>query len=51
MRASQFQAAGYSSVVCGPGSIEQAHQPNEYITIDQFQQGQTFIEKLLSEVA
>ncbi|GAB5448347.1 acetylornithine deacetylase [Gymnodinialimonas sp.] len=49
--AGQFQAAGYSAVVCGPGSIEQAHQPNEFITVDQFQQGQAFIEKLLSEVA
>lgn len=49
--AGQFQAAGYSAVVCGPGSIAQAHQANEYITIDQFQQGQAFIEKLLSEVA
>jgi acetylornithine deacetylase len=49
--AGQFQAAGYSAVVCGPGSIEQAHQANEYITLDQFRQGQAFMEKLLSEVA
>ncbi|MEL7022636.1 MAG: acetylornithine deacetylase [Pseudomonadota bacterium] len=26
-----FQKAGVSSVVCGPGSIDQAHQPNEFI--------------------
>ena len=26
-----FQHAGISSVVCGPGSIDQAHQPNEFI--------------------
>ncbi|MEO1118671.1 MAG: acetylornithine deacetylase [Pseudomonadota bacterium] len=26
-----FQNAGISSVVCGPGSIDQAHQPNEFI--------------------
>ena len=49
--AGQFQAAGYSAVVCGPGSIEQAHQANEFITIDQFQQGEAFMEKLLAEVA
>jgi acetylornithine deacetylase/succinyl-diaminopimelate desuccinylase-like protein len=30
--AGQFQAAGYSAVVCGPGNIAQAHQPNEYLT-------------------
>ncbi len=49
--AGQFQAAGYSAVVCGPGSIEQAHQANEFITVDQFRQGQAFMENLLSEVA
>jgi acetylornithine deacetylase len=29
--AGQFQQAGFSTVLCGPGSIDQAHQPNEYI--------------------
>ena len=29
--ASHFQAAGCSAVVCGPGDIAQAHQPNEFI--------------------
>ena len=33
--AGQFQQAGFSTVICGPGSIEQAHQPNEYIERDQ----------------
>jgi len=33
--AGQFQKAGFSTVICGPGSIEQAHQPNEYIERDQ----------------
>jgi acetylornithine deacetylase len=31
--ATHFQAAGCSSVVCGPGNIAQAHQPNEYVEI------------------
>ncbi len=26
-----FQLAGISTIVCGPGSIDQAHQPNEFI--------------------
>ncbi|TVP72786.1 MAG: acetylornithine deacetylase [Nitriliruptor sp.] len=30
-----FQAAGLSTVVCGPGSIEQAHQPDEWIATEQ----------------
>ncbi len=29
-----YQRAGISSVVCGPGSIEVAHQPNEFISLD-----------------
>jgi len=45
--AGQFQAGGYSAVVCGPGSIEQAHQANEFITIQQFQAGQAFLDRLI----
>ncbi len=30
-----FQALGMSVVVCGPGSIAQAHQPDEYLAVDQ----------------
>jgi acetylornithine deacetylase len=30
-----FQAAGLSTVVCGPGSIDQAHQPDEFIELEQ----------------
>ena len=45
--AGQFQAAGYSAVVCGPGDIAQAHQPNEFITIAQFEAGHAFMRDLL----
>lgn len=45
--AGQFQERGYSAVICGPGDIAQAHQPNEYITIDQFERGQGFIFRLI----
>lgn len=34
---SHFQAAGWSTVVWGPGSIDVAHRPDEYITLDQLQ--------------
>ncbi len=33
--AGRFQAAAIPTVVCGPGSIDQAHQPDEYITEEQ----------------
>ncbi|MEM9434822.1 MAG: acetylornithine deacetylase [Pseudomonadota bacterium] len=45
--AGQFQQKDYSAVVCGPGDIAQAHQPNEFITVDQFNQGQKFVETLV----
>lgn len=47
----QFQERGFSVVVCGPGSIDQAHQPNEYIEVSQVQAGEAFLEKLLNELA
>ncbi|TNF65124.1 MAG: acetylornithine deacetylase [Rhodobacteraceae bacterium] len=48
--AGQFQEAGYSAVVCGPGDIAQAHQPNEFITLAQFRAGQDFMEGLLDRL-
>ena len=45
--ASHFQAAGYDAVVCGPGDIGIAHQPDEYIEISQLNAGQKFMERLL----
>lgn len=32
-----FQTAGISAVICGPGSIEQAHKPDEFISLDQLE--------------
>ncbi|MFT5341242.1 MAG: acetylornithine deacetylase [Paracoccaceae bacterium] len=48
--AGQFQDAGYSSVICGPGSIEQAHQANEFISIAQFEAGVDFMERLVTRL-
>jgi len=48
--AGQFQARGYSAVVCGPGDIAQAHQPDEFITVAQFDAGHGFMEKLLERL-
>ena len=49
--AGQFQEAGHATVICGPGSINQAHQPNEYITLDQVAEGTGFIRKLIRHLA
>ena len=45
--AGQFQEAGYSAVICGPGDIAQAHQPNEFVEVSQFEAGHDFMKKLL----
>jgi acetylornithine deacetylase len=49
--AGQFQQAGLSVVICGPGSIDQAHQPNEFISVDQFEQGEAFIRRLIAQLS
>ncbi|MGI9336316.1 MAG: acetylornithine deacetylase [Gammaproteobacteria bacterium] len=46
--AGQFQQAGLSTIICGPGSIDQAHQPNEYIDIDQIEACEAFMHRLVS---
>ena len=43
-----FQAAGIPAVICGPGSIEVAHQPDEFITRDQLAAGGAFLDRLLA---
>ncbi len=43
---SQFQRAGIPTVVCGPGSIAQAHKPNEYVTLDQIARCEVFLRRL-----
>lgn len=49
--AGQFQEAGYSAVVCGPGDIAQAHQADEYLELSEFAAGQRFMERLLEDLA
>ncbi len=48
--AGQFQAEGYSAVICGPGSIEQAHGADEYISLAQLEAGEKFIGKIIKEL-
>lgn len=49
--AGQFQEAGYSAIICGPGDIAQAHQPDEYLEVSEFEAGQKYMEALLGELA
>lgn len=49
--AGQYQAAGLPAVLCGPGSIDQAHQPNEYITLQQVEAGTVFLRQLIAHLS
>lgn len=42
-----FQQAGIATVVCGPGSISQAHQADEYVALDQLAACERFLDGLL----
>jgi acetylornithine deacetylase len=42
----QFQDGGFSSVICGPGHIDQAHQADEFVDIDQLEACMVFLKKL-----
>jgi acetylornithine deacetylase len=49
--AGQFQEAGFSTVLCGPGSIEQAHQPDEFVEVAQMERGRGFMLRLVEWAA
>jgi acetylornithine deacetylase len=49
--AGQFQEIGLDAVVCGPGSIEQAHKPDEYIELSQLAEGEAFLRRLIAWAA
>ena len=48
--AGRFQAAHVPTVVCGPGSIDQAHQPDEFISEEQMMAGLVFMQDLAREM-
>lgn len=45
--AGQFAEGGFQAVICGPGSIAQAHRADEFIAIEQLELGVDFIKKLI----
>lgn len=42
-----FQEAGIPTLICGPGDIRQAHQPDEYVTIEQLQRCEEILERVV----
>jgi len=49
--AGQYQAAGYSAVIVGPGSIEQAHKADEFVSLDQLARCDRFLDDLFATLA
>jgi acetylornithine deacetylase len=48
--AALFQGAEIATVICGPGHIEQAHQPNEWVSLDQLARCEAFMRRLADHV-
>ena len=48
--ASLFHEAGIPAVICGPGFIAQAHQPNEWVGVDQLAQCEAFMRRLADRI-
>jgi acetylornithine deacetylase len=49
--AGQFQKAGIPTIICGPGSIDQAHQPDEYIELAQMEACIAFLRGLAADLS
>ena len=49
--AGQFQTHGVPTVLCGPGSIEQAHQADEWVEISQLEECIAFMRRLKTELS
>ncbi len=48
--ASLFHGSDIPSVICGPGHIEQAHQPDEWVAIDQLARCEAFMRRLADRI-
>ena len=46
-----FQEIGIPAVICGPGSIEQAHKPDEYVSLEQLEKCVRFMRRLAAHAA
>ena len=49
--AGHFQDAGIPTIICGPGSIDQAHKADEFLTHDQIVKCEKFLWKLVERVS
>jgi acetylornithine deacetylase len=45
-----FTGSGIVSLICGPGDLDQAHQPNEYVRRDPFERGPAMIGRVIEKM-
>ena len=45
-----FNSVGIKTIVCGPGRIDEAHKPNEFISISQINKCKRFLEKIIQSL-
>jgi acetylornithine deacetylase len=46
--AGHFASAGIPAVICGPGSIEQAHKPDEFCALSELEACEAFLRKVIA---
>ena len=46
-----FHNAGIPSIVCGPGSINNAHKPDEFVPLEQLAQCEAFVDRLVQRMS
>ena len=44
-----FSAAGIPSIICGPGSIDQAHKPDEFCALSELEACEVFLRKVIAK--
>ena len=49
--AGQFQLYGIPAVICGPGSIDQAHKPDEFCELSEFDACENFLRKVIAKAS
>ncbi|MGZ5924853.1 MAG: acetylornithine deacetylase [Rhizomicrobium sp.] len=49
--AGHFQRAGIPAVICGPGSIEQAHKADEFVALSELKACEAFLTKVIAKAA
>ncbi|HEY0266201.1 MAG TPA: acetylornithine deacetylase, partial [Rhizomicrobium sp.] len=49
--AGHFQSYGIPAVICGPGSIDQAHRPDEFCAVSELEACETFLRRVIAKAS